>query len=333
MKDHYISDTTQPHDMSENPDISDTLGSSKNLDTFDAVDCVDSINSGNASVDSGNASGEVVEAETDSVFGVDVNMDMNMDVNMDVKPGLKMESKMSGLSTLDQFMPIVLFLGFYQIAKSTELAILFATAWSVKSVITRRRKGLAVGWWIPCVTVYLMVRGAISIAVDREWLEFLGLNISSEAAYFGISMGTKALIGLAIIGSILVRKPCALWLVDKMFNLPDRIKKDARFIRSLRNITWVIAAYQLLSTVWDFWLFNNSSTGIFVIIRLAASYGSIFVLTLASLIYFDRSLSSIPGWPGLAGLINPELDQNGAQTELQPASDAGHRASDATTYE
>ena len=104
-----------------------------------------------------------------------------------------------GGSQLDQLMPVVLFLVFYNLDRvqvaglsNIEVAVIAATAWSIKAAYSRLRRGLPIGKWLPAITGYLVVRAAVSIAVERELVDF---GVSSEAVYFGIGIGTKTLVG------------------------------------------------------------------------------------------------------------------------------------------
>ena len=70
-------------------------------------------------------------------------------------------------------MPIVLFVGLNRLA-GLGWAVLGATVWSIKAVVGRRRRGEAVGKFLPILVGYLVVRGIIGILTD------------SDAVYFGI---------------------------------------------------------------------------------------------------------------------------------------------------
>ena len=204
-----------------------------------------------------------------------------------------------GGSQIDQFMPVVLFLVFYNLV-NTEVAVIAATAWSVKAAYSRRRRGLPIGKWLPAITAYLMVRAAISIAVERELVDF---DVSSEAVYFGIGIGTKMLVGLAAAATILVGKPFALWAVRFLADFPETVRADPRFVATLRDVTWVIAFYEVGSSVWDIWLFNNSGVNIFLITRQVVNFVAAFLLIFATLAYVDRRFSKIEGCPSLVDLV------------------------------
>ena len=205
-----------------------------------------------------------------------------------------------GGSQLDQFMPVVLFLVFYNLV-NTEVAVIAATAWSVKAAYSRRRRGLPIGKWLPAITAYLLVRATISIAVERELVDF---GVSSEAVYFGIGIGTKMLVGLAAAATILVGKPFALWAVRYLADFPEAVRSNPRFVATLRDVTWVVAFYEIGSSVWDIWLFNNSGVTIFLITRQIVNFVAAFVLIFLTLAYVDRRFSKIEGCPSLVDLVS-----------------------------
>ena len=88
---------------------------------------------------------------------------------------------LGGGSNLDQLMPVLLFIVFYNVV-DIKAAVVAATAWSIKAAVGRRRRGLAIGWWLPVITSYLIVRSVVTILVDEEILDF---GVSPEAVYFG----------------------------------------------------------------------------------------------------------------------------------------------------
>ena len=222
-----------------------------------------------------------------------------------------------GGSQLDQLMPVVLFLVFYNLDQvqvaglsNIEVAVIAATAWSIKAAYSRLRRGLPIGKWLPAITGYLVVRAAVSIAVERELVDF---GVSSEAVYFGIGIGTKTLVGLAAATTIIVGRPFALWAMRFVPDLPEALRGDRRFVTTLRDVTWVIAFYEVGSSVWDIWLYNNSGVTSFLIIRLLGNYLASFVLIFATLIYVERRFSTIEGCPSLVELVS-------RRTRRSPAS-------------
>ena len=211
-------------------------------------------------------------------------------------------------SQLDQLMPVVLFLVFYnldavQVAglNNIEVAVIAATAWSIKAAYSRVRRGLPIGKWLPIITAYLVARAAVAIAVERELVDF---GVSSEAVYFGIGIGTKILVGLVAVATIVAGRPLALWAVRFVPDLPEALRLDRRFVATLRDVTWVVALYELGSSVWDIWLYNNSGVSWFVTIRFVANYVVSFVLIFATLVYVERRFSKIEGCPSLVDLVS-----------------------------
>ena len=73
-------------------------------------------------------------------------------------------------------------------------AIVVATLWSLKITFQRYRNGYPIGRFLPIVTIGIIARGVVGIITD------------SEAVYFGIGIGIKASVGVALIVSALLRK-------------------------------------------------------------------------------------------------------------------------------
>ena len=61
---------------------------------------------------------------------------------------------------LDSVMPIVLFVGLNRLA-GLGWAVLGATVWSIKAVVGRRRRGEAVGKFLPILVGYLVDRKSV----------------------------------------------------------------------------------------------------------------------------------------------------------------------------
>lgn len=203
-------------------------------------------------------------------------------------------------SNLDQFMPVVLFLVFYNLV-NTEVAVIAATAWSVKAAYSRRRRGLPIGTWLPVITGYLLARAAVSIAVERDLVDF---GVSSEAVYFGIGIGTKMLVGVAAAVTIVVGKPFVVWAAHRFLQLPEELKHHPEFLSTLRNVTWVVTVYEVGSAVWDFWLYNNAGVSLFLVTRQVVNFVAAFLLIFATLLYVDRRFSKIDGCPSLVDLVS-----------------------------
>ena len=87
-------------------------------------------------------------------------------------------------------------------------------------------------------------------------------------------------------------------------DLPETLRNHRRFVATLRDVTWVVAFYEIGSSVWDIWLYNNSGVTSFVIIRLLGNYLASFVLIFATLIYVERRFSTIEGCPSLVELVS-----------------------------
>ena len=87
---------------------------------------------------------------------------------------------------LDSVLPIIIFIVFNRFF-GLAWAVIGASLWVIKAVVSRYRRGEVIGRYLPILICYLIIRGVIGIITD------------SEAVYFGIGIGTKALIGACLL--------------------------------------------------------------------------------------------------------------------------------------
>ncbi len=197
-------------------------------------------------------------------------------------------------------MPIVAFIILNRFA-GLGWAVLGATAWSVKAAVSRRHRGEGVGWYLPTLVVYLIARGVIGIVTD------------SEAVYFGIGIGTKALIGAALIGTVAVGRPFLGRVLHLAIPLDAETMADPVYQRVVGRLTVALGAYQFLTSAWDIWLFNQTSVDGYLVIRAVVGWPVGMVVSLLGLWYFDRALRAVEGFPGLLVLLDPNLaDEEGS---------------------
>lgn len=204
-----------------------------------------------------------------------------------------------GGSNLDQVMPVLLFLVFYNLVGIKSAAVA-STLWSIKAAVGRRRRGLAIGWWLPGVAAYLIARSVVTILVEEDVIDF---GVSSEAVYFGIGFVTKILVGLALAATILAGRPFLQWMVPRVISLHDDLVADPRYARTMTVATWFIVLFEILTAIWDIWLFNNSGVNLFVLTRAGVNFVLGFAAITAGLMYIDRRLEPIETYPGLVELL------------------------------
>lgn len=210
-------------------------------------------------------------------------------------------------ANLDQILPVVLFLALYNLVNIVA-AVVAATLWSVKAAVTRHRQGIGVGWWLPSITGYLLVRALVTVAAERAWIDF---GVSSEAVYFGIGFVTKILIGLAVAATVVAGRPLLTWLIPQVVSLAPAVVNDPRYRQATARVTWVVVGYQLVSSVWDIWIFNNSGINLFFLARSGVNFVVSFACIMGGLLYLDRRLEPIAEYPGLPHLLDskPRGDQ------------------------
>lgn len=175
-------------------------------------------------------------------------------------------------------------------------AIAGATAWSLKATYVKHRRGQSIGWLLPTTTLYLIVRGSIGIITD------------SRAVYFGIGIGTKMLIGLALIGSVVIGRGLLASYAHRLLPFPDEVRAHRIYRSTMNHLTLFAGAYEIGSSFWDIWLYNHSSKSGFVVIRLLVSYASTFIAIFGGIFYMDVRLKRIPGFGGLLELAESVLE-------------------------
>ena len=209
-------------------------------------------------------------------------------------PGTPPSQRRQHQRAIDSVMPIVAFLVLNRWA-SLGWAVAGATAWCIKAAVSRRRHGEAVGRFLPLLIAYLVVRGVIGIVTD------------SEAVYFGIGIGTKALIGLVLVATA-VRGPSFLSRVFPLAvrSLAAETVAHPVFDRTMGRLTVALGTYQLLTSAWDIWLYNQTSPDRYLVIRALVGWPAGFIVSCLGLWYADRALRAAPGFPGLLDLLDPE---------------------------
>jgi len=206
----------------------------------------------------------------------------------------------SGGNNLDQLMPVILFFGFRIVLGNLVLAVVASMLWSIKAAIGRHRRGLRIGWFLPGVAVYLLVRAGLTIAVEQERID---LGVSADAVYFGFGIIGKILIGIGCALTIFAGRPLLGWLIPKVVPLSDEVLAHPRYKRAMAGATWVLVAFELLTSVWDIWLYNNSGLGFFFLTRSGVNFIVSFGFITVALMYIDRTLDPIPEYPGLTHVL------------------------------
>ncbi len=247
--------------------------------------------------------GSITVTNRDTITGSDAGTDEDAGSGGDSGTGSdsmpRRKPRFGGGGTLDQTMPVLLFLGFYNLV-SIEAAVVASTIWSFKAAVSRRRRGLNIGLMLPSVTAYLLLRSAVTIAAERELVDF---GVSTEAVYFGIGFATKILVGVVLAITIFRGRSFMTWIAERLLRLPDGLAQDQRFVRTMATTTWFIVAFEILTAVWDIYLYNNTGVNLFVLTRFGVNFVLGFIAITAGLIYIDHKLQPIPGYPGITELL------------------------------
>jgi hypothetical protein len=186
------------------------------------------------------------------------------------------------------------------------LAIALVTAWSLFAIVRRYVNGVGIGKLLPITTAYLLLRGAI------------GLATGSKAVYFGMSIATKAGIGLVLLGSVVIGKALITRYAPVVIPFPPHVLAHPIYHRTGRNLTIIAGLYEVGSAIWDVWLYNRTSTDGFVLIRLGVSWVSGFVAIFGGIVYADLRLKKIPGFDGLLAAMEDLTESISGKRRPQP---------------
>ena len=203
--------------------------------------------------------------------------------------------------------PVVAFLVVNRLA-GLRWAVVTATVLSIVLVIDRRRKGLALGKFMPIVTLAVLARGVIGVITD------------SEDVYFGLGIATKYVVGAVLLGSVVLRRPLAAKAAPYLLDVSPRDQHHSEYLKTMRDITLIVGAYYLLSASFDVWLFQRSSIEGFVLLRFLASWPLTAAALLAVFGVANTRFSRIPGLAPLSELIE------GRTSALLGSNNANHSA-------
>jgi len=192
---------------------------------------------------------------------------------------------------LDSVIPIALFLVLNRIW-GLGAGVAGATLWSIKVAVDRRRREESVGRFLPILVVYLVVRAIIGILTD------------SEAVYFGIGIGTKAAVGVALIATVVAGQPVLARYAPMLVPFSSETRAHPLYLKVMGRLTVFLGVYQILTSVWDIWLFNRTSTDGYVLIRFAVGWPAGTLATMVAFAYANRALRPIPDYPGIMDLMD-----------------------------
>ncbi len=195
---------------------------------------------------------------------------------------------------LDPIMPVILFLVLNRLA-GLPWAIAAATLWSLKVAVQRKRRGSPIGKFLPIITVGIVARGILGIVTD------------SEAVYFGIGIGTKAAVGLVLIGGAVIGRNLLAYYAPVMFGFTRRTTGHPIYVDAMQRVAVVAGLSVLLSAAFDIWLFNNSSVSGYLVIRTLVNWPFNTALVFGSFWYLGRRLADVPGFPGLNALLEQRM--------------------------
>jgi hypothetical protein len=189
-------------------------------------------------------------------------------------------------------------------------AIAASTAWSLVASVRRHRKGLAIGKLLPITAAVLLIRGTVGIVTD------------SKAIYFGSGIAIQAAIGLGLIISAFVGRSVLGEIIPKVLPFPRHVAAHPVFRSTMARLTIVAGTYELAKSGWDVWIFNNSSTNGFVLLRFLAGWLTGVIAITGAIVYADRRLKRIDGFDGMLPMLEA-VSPGGPATSRRPAAERG----------
>ena len=183
----------------------------------------------------------------------------------------------------DSLLPILLFIvlnRFFGLA----WGVIGATLGGIKAVVGRYRRGEMIGRYLPGLIAYLVVRGLIGVITD------------SEAVYFGIGIGTKALIGVALIATVFSKRSFVERFMHYVIPFDHAVRGHEIYRRATSRLTVIAGVWQFITSAWDIWLFRQTSVDGYLIIRTLVGWPAATVAILGSLFYLNRAMRDIPGF-------------------------------------
>ena len=183
----------------------------------------------------------------------------------------------------DSLLPILLFIVLNRFF-GLIWGVIGATLWGIKAVVGRYRRGEMIGRYLPVLIAYLVVRGVIGVITD------------SEAVYFGIGIGTKALIGVALITTVFSKRSFVERFMHYVIPFDQAVRGHEIYRRATSRLTVIAGVWQFITSAWDIWLFRQTSVDGYLIIRTLVGWPAATVAILGSLFYLNRAMRGIPGF-------------------------------------
>ena len=167
----------------------------------------------------------------------------------------------------------------------------------IKAVIGRHQRGEMIGRYLPGLIIYLVVRGVIGIITD------------SEAVYFGIGIGTKALIGVALIATVFSQRSFVERFMHYVIPFERDVRRHEIYRRATSRLTVIAGVWQFITSAWDIWLFRQTSVDGYLIIRTLVGWPAATTVILGSLFYLNKMMKKIPGFTSVFDTLE-QADKN-----------------------
>jgi len=183
------------------------------------------------------------------------------------------------------------------------IAIAAMSLAAVWSGVQRHLRGQSIGWWIPGLFVYLLVRGIAGLV----W---------GEDVFLAFGIGVKVALGVGALVSVVIGRPLAHEFIHMVLPFTEAVRAHPVFRRTFRNVTLAYAIYQLISVAFEIWLLDSTESGTgFLVIRTLVGWVAGFVGFFIALFYVDAKLKPIDGFDG----VMPMMEEIGEALEADRA--------------
>jgi ubiquinone biosynthesis protein len=193
----------------------------------------------------------------------------------------------------DALLPLALFL-----TVNTRLGLGWAmaavTLWSIGLVLVRRRGGRTVGFVLPIVVGYLVLRAAA------------GILTQSEAVFFGPGILNNFVIAGVFLLSVAVRRPVIGLIAQAFYPFPRAVRRHPTFHRVFSRLTVAWAAFVAGTGVLQIVLLATVSTNTYLLARAAVSWPLAIALFVVSLRYPRAAFVRDPEVADLLGVEDAE---------------------------
>ena len=138
---------------------------------------------------------------------------------------------------------------------SVVVAIVASSIVAALLVFERHRRGVRVGWVLPAMLGYVVVRGVASVAAR------------SEDVYFGFGLAASGVFAIAVFATAFTRSPVAVHVIPYVKRYDAEVVTHPRYRRVAAHVTAAWGIFELGISLWEATHLSGTSSAEFVAIR------------------------------------------------------------------